>query len=40
MQAASMVASKLNETKDAVAYMRNLARLEKNIDAILSKENK
>jgi len=32
IQAAAMVASKMNEDKDAVAYMRNLHRLTNVID--------
>ncbi len=33
MQAAALVASGLNDSKDASQYMKKLARLEKSIDA-------
>lgn len=39
IQAAALVGSKLNENKDAIAYMRNLSRLERVLDAKLAKES-
>ena len=38
IQAAALVASGMNENKDAQAYMRNLARLDKAVDAAIKKE--
>ncbi len=38
IQAAALVGSKLNENKDAIAYMRNLSRLERVLDAELAKK--
>lgn len=37
IQAASLVSSNLNENKDAVAYMRNIARIIRVLDAELAK---
>ena len=37
IQAAALVSSNLNESKDAKAYMRNLARLTRVVDAELAK---
>lgn len=38
IQAAALVASRMNESKDAVAYMRNLHRLTDVIDAKLKEQ--
>ena len=38
MQAAALVGCKLNENKDAIAYMRNLSRLDRVLDAELAKK--
>ncbi len=38
IQAAALVASGMNENKDAQAYMRNLARLDKAVDAAIKEQ--